>query len=333
MTCATTDGAAMTQVIDLHAHVVFEDAFGTAGRHGPELGEADGVSFFRVGEYVRSPMGYRGSLFVDVEKRLRAMDRVGIERQLLSPNPLTFFGRIDAASATDFARATNDAMAELVARYPARLLGSAALPLQDPDAASNELQRAVEDLGLLAGYVGTDYGFTLDDSRLDDFYRTLVELDVPLLLHAATNDGIGGPADDRLTRFGLDLIVGYTYEETLAAAALILGGVFDRHPDVDICISHGGGAIAFLAQRFDAMASFAGGEADFGSALRRLWFDSHMGAGPARDMVTSVVGTDRMVYGTNFGGWDSPTATDEFDAGLTQNAERLLRLTSERTNS
>ena len=109
--------------------------------------------------------------------------------------------------------------------------------------------------------------------------------------------------------------------------------MFDRHPDVDICISHGGGAIAFLAQRFDAMASFAGGESDFGSALRRLWFDSHMGAGPARDLVTSVVGTDRMVYGTNFGGWDSPTATAEFDAGLTQNAERLLRLTSERPNS
>lgn len=316
----------MTRVIDLHAHVVLESAFGTAGRYGPELGDVDGTAFFRVGEYVRKPVGYRGSLFLDVEKRLEAMDRVGIDQQLLSPNPLTFFGAIEPGPAIDFARATNDAMAELVSRYPDRLLGSAALPMQDPDAACAELERAVNDLGLLAGYIGTDYGFTLDDSRLDDFYRTLVAVDVPLMLHAAVNNGIGGAADERLNRFGLDLLVGYTYEETLAVAALILGGVYDRHPDVDICVSHGGGAIAYLAERFDAMAASGGRESDFALALRQVWFDSHVGHGVARDLVTAVVGTDRMVYGTNFGGWDSPTATDNFDAGLTTNAERLLRL-------
>lgn len=193
--------------------------------------------------------------------------------------------------------ATNEAMAELVARHPDRLLGSAALPLQDPDAACAELERAVRDLGLLAGYAGTNYGFALDDPRLDDFYRTLVALDVPLLLHAATNDGVGPPADERLGRFGLDLIVGYTYEETLAVAALVLGGVYERHPDVDICISHGGGAIAFLAERFDAMAAFAGRESDFGSALRNVWFDSHMDAGPARDLGSTGSNADTTGLG------------------------------------
>lgn len=316
----------MARVIDLHAHVVLEDAFGVAGGYGPELGDDDGVPFFRVGNYVMKPAGYRGSVFMDAEKRLRNMDRTGIDQQVLSPNPLTFFGGIEAGPAIEFAKANNDAMAELVAQYPDRLMGTASLPLQDPDAASAELERAVKELGLLAGYTGTDYGFALDDARLDDFYRTLVALDVPLLLHPAVNNGADKAPDARLHRFGLDLIVGYTYEETLAVAALVLGGVLDRHPDVDICISHGGGAIAFLAERFDAMAHFRGRESDFGAALRKLWFDSHMDAGPARDLVTSIVGTDRMVYGTNFGGWDSPTSTDDFDAGLTANAERLLRL-------
>ena len=83
---------------------------------------------------------------------------------------------------------------------------------------------------------------------------------------------------------------------------------------------------AFLAQRFDAMAAFQGRESDFTAALRALWFDAHMDDGPARDFVAAVVGTDRMVYGTNFGGWDTPAATDDFDASLTPNAERLLRL-------
>lgn len=316
-----------SSVFDLHAHVVLEEAFGCAGDVGPFHGiDGDGAEFFRVGDYEMKPIGYRNSVFMNVERRLELMAKTGIDRQLLSPNPLTFFGAIDSRSALDFARATNDAMAELVGRHPGVLYGSAALPLQDPDAAAAELERATKDLGLVAGYVGTNYGFSFDDARLDDFYRHTVHLDVPLFVHGATNDGHNKAGDERLHQFGLDLIVGYTYEETLAAAALVLGGVFDRHPGLDICISHGGGAITFLAQRFDSMAHFRGRESDFGASLRQLWFDAHLEPGPARDLLADTVGTDRMVYGTNFGGWDTPTATDEFDASLTASAEKLLRL-------
>ena len=249
----------MSGVVDLHAHVVLDGAFGAAGAYGPEHGvDADGREFFRVGDYTMKPIPYRGSVFMDVERRLVEMDRVGIDRQMLSPNPLTFFGGVEPAPAIDFARATNDAMAALVAAHPDRLLGSAQLPMQDPDAAIVELDRAIGELGLVAGYIGTDYGMALDDPRLDDFYRRVVELDVPLFVHGVTNDGRGPAPDGRLRRFGLDLIVGYTYEETLAAATFVLGGVLDRHPDLDVCLSHGGGAIAFLAQRFDSMANFQG---------------------------------------------------------------------------
>ena len=106
---------------------------------------------------------------------------------MLSPNPLTFFGGIEAAPAIEFARATNDAMAALVARNPDRLLGSAQLPMQDPEAAVVELERAICELGLVAGYIGTDYGATLDDRRFDDVYRRVVELDVPLFVHGVTH--------------------------------------------------------------------------------------------------------------------------------------------------
>ena len=317
----------MSGVVDLHAHVVLDGAFGAAGVYGPEHGDdANGVEFFRVGDYTMKPIPYRGSVFMDVERRLAEMDRVGIDRQMLSPNPLTFMGGVERAPASDFARAANDAMAALVAAHPERLFGAAQLPMQDPHASIVELERAVGELGLVAGYIGTDYGMTPDDRRFDDFYRRVVELDVPLFVHGATNDGRGPVGDGRLRRFGLDLIVGYTYEETLAASAFVLGGVLDRHPDLDVCLSHGGGAIAYLAQRFDSMAHFMGKESDFAASLRRLWFDSHLEPGPARDLVVGTVGIDRMVYGTNFGGWDTPAATDDFDASLTPNAHRLLRL-------
>jgi aminocarboxymuconate-semialdehyde decarboxylase len=314
-------------VVDLHAHVVLADAFGTAGVYGPTHGtDVDGREFFRVGDSTMTPIPYRGSVFMDVERRLVEMARVGIDRQMLSPNPLTFFGGVEPGPAIDFARATNDAMAALVAEHPDRLLGSAQLPLQDPDAAIVELDRAIGELGLVAGYIGTEYGLAFDDPRLDDFYRRVVELDVPLFVHGVTNGGRGPAPDGRLRRFGLDLIVGYTYEETLAAATFVLGGVLDRHPELDVCLSHGGGAVAFLAQRFDSMANFQGRESDFTAALRRLWFDSHLEPGAARDLVVATVGVDRMVYGTNFGGWDTPATTDDFDASLTSNAHRLLRL-------
>ncbi len=311
-------------VMDLHAHVVLEGAFGGAGEYGPELGDDDGTPFFRVGDYEMKPSGYRGSVFMDVDKRLAGMDDIGIEMQMLSRNPLTFFGGVEADVATAYARLTNDSMADLVQGQP-RLMGSAQVALQDVRGACAEVERA-KGLGLVGVYVSTNYGVDFDSPDLDDFYRTMVELDLPLFIHPATNDGRSKAPDERLHRFGLDLIVGYTYEETVVTASLVLGGVFDRHPELDICISHGGGAIGYLVQRFDAMARRRGKSTDFGDKLANLWFDAQMEPGPSRDLLVDLVGTDKMVYGTNFGGWDTPTAADEFDLALTPNARQLLRL-------
>jgi aminocarboxymuconate-semialdehyde decarboxylase len=323
------------RTIDIHAHVVLEAAFGAAGRFGPELADDDqGVPFFRIGSWVMPRMPYRGSLFMDAGKRLAEMDRWGIDVQLVSPNPLTLFHGIPAAEAIHFCQVHNDAMAELVRAHPGRLLGGAALPMQDVDAAMTELERAVGPLGLSAPYIGTDLGYELDDARLDDFYRTLVGLDVPLFLHPAHTGGEGPPADHRLGRFDLSLLLGYAYDETIAVAALVLGGVLQRHPEVDICISHGGGAIAFLAERFEFACrtrpwapEFTRGDG-FLAELRKLWFDSHVDGEAALESLVRTVGHDRLVFGTNFGGWDSGGrhARDPFIQSLTPNAERLLRL-------
>ena len=315
----------MSMVIDLHAHVVLEESFGAAGKYGPELSSGEKLQEFRVGDYImRVP--YRGSIFMDAQKRIEAMDALGVDLQLLSPNPLSFFGHINAEEALEFARASNDAMVKHIDPFKNRLLGAASVPLQDPELACEEVERAVTDLGLIAAYIGTDYGFSLDDPKLDMFYQTVVNLDIPLLIHPATNNGIRGAVDERLSRFGLDLILGYAYEETIAVASLVLGGVMQRHPKLDVCVSHGGGAIAFLKQRFESMATFLGAESTFAEDLKLLWFDSHLEEGPAHDLVVSTVGSDRMVFGTNFGGWDTPTVVTDFDRDLTANAIQLLRL-------
>lgn len=323
-------------MIDVHAHAVLEMVLGAAGEHGPELYEHDGEQRFRVGGYTLCGVRYRGSLYMDLEVRLQAMDRAGIDYQVLSPNPLTFFHHIAARDAVAFCRRHNDAMAELVARCPGRIGGLACLPMQDLEAAAGELRRAVEENGLLGVYTGTDFGRDLDDPALDELYALSADLGCPWFLHPAPS-GIDGPLlDSRLRRFDLDLIVEFAYEETIAVAALIYGGVLARHPTLDVVISHGGGASALLYPKLRYAATrrpwapdWLRQEGTFEELFERLWFDVHVGDDLSLELLTSRANASRLVFGTNFGGWDSgvaqhPDATQT--ARFDENSRRLLRL-------
>jgi aminocarboxymuconate-semialdehyde decarboxylase len=329
-------GALLDGAIDIHAHVVLESALGAAGEHGPEIGaDADGLPWFRVGDYRLDGVRYRGSAFMDADLRVEGMDRAGIAFQVLSPNPLTYFHHIEAARAVEFCRRHNDGMAEHIAQYPERLGGFAALPMQDRTAALAELERAVGTLGLLGGYVGTEFGAALDAPQMDDFYAGVSALDVPLFLHPAPPGIDGPPADARLRRFDLDLICGFAADETLAVATLIYGEVLARHPDLDVCISHGGGATPFLVGRMAQAArkrpwspESLRTEGAFERALSGLWFDAHVHGQGARELLESVVGTQRLVMGTNFSGWDQGEVLElgAVAEPLAANARRLLRL-------
>lgn len=328
-----------TPVIDVHAHAVLRTSLGAAGAAGPELGaEPDGTPFYRVGDYVLRGVRYEGSPFMDLDVRLARMDASGIDRQLLSPNPITYFTDLEVPAAVRYSVVHNDALAEAVAEHPTRLLGAAQLPMQDVDAAAAELERSVRELGLVGGYIDTDPGRPLDDPAMDILYAAAADLDVPLFLHP-TPVGRDGPADDpRLRRFDLDLMLGFCYDETLAVAALIFGGVLRRHPRLDLCLSHGGGATAYLAGRFARAAAVPRPwvpewlhEEGIESSLRRLWFDTHVHGQGSLALLRDTVGTERLVFGTNFAGWDDggPDAVAEVGdlmPTLSSNAARLLRL-------
>lgn len=329
-------------MIDLHAHVVLEATLGAAGRYGPELDEGDPGTgrppCYRVGDYELVGVRYRDSAFMDVDLRLALMDERGVDLQVLSPNPLTFLHHVDGDTATAFSRRHNDALAALVARHPSRLGGLAQLPMQVPDRAVTELRRAVVELGLLGAYIGTDLGRPLDDPAFDEVYAACVELDVPLFLHPAPG-GIDAPRrDPRLARFDGDLWLGFAHEEALAVTTLVLGGVLGRHPELDVCISHGGGSTSWLLERMRHAATTRPWappelrrEGAVDALLSRVWWDAHVGGPTALGALIAAVGTDRLVGGTNFAGWDEtvdPSFGDGDLAGtLDDNARRLLRLT------
>lgn len=320
-------------MIDVHAHAVLPGVMGCAGHYGPELGVGpEGRPRFRVGDYVLDGVDYRGTPFMDPDARLRMNDHLGIDLQVLSPNPITYFHHIEADVAAGFCRWHNDELAGIVADHPDRFLGFAQLPMQDPVAAVVELRRAIGDLGLVGAYIGTDFGIEVDDERLDPFWEAAVDLDVPVFIHPAPW-GIDGPLRDaRIRKYDLDLSVGFMFEETVTVACLIYGGVLDRHPELDICLSHGGGACAYMLGRLQhqgrARPWSREHPVDFAAGLRRMWFDNHVHDDDALALLERKVGRDRLVVGTNLAGWDAPREPDEipYVADYDANARRLLRL-------
>ncbi len=309
---------------------------GTAGNYGPEIGsDGPGRPWFRVGSYRLDGVRYTGSAFMDVDLRLENMHAAGIEFQLLSPNPLTYFHHIEPEQAIAYCRRHNDELAALVAQHPTRLAALASLPMQSPGAAREELQRAVQELNMLGACIGAELPLALDSEQLDEFYATVCDLDVPLFIHPAPS-GIDGPmGDKRLQRFELEIMLGFASQEALAIATLILGGVMSRHPTLDVCLSHGGGSIAVVAERLADAARrrpWSPGELRqdgvFEELLSRFWLDNHVHDDDVVRLLERHVGKDHIVLGTNFSGWDQPRKVDMDDPRTRQmadNARRLLR--------
>ena len=320
------------ETIDVHAHAVLEATMGAAGPYGPELTREE-IPRFRVGDYELRGVRYRGSPFMDPQLRLQAMDKAGIDFQVLSPNPLTYFHFIEPEQAQAFCKTHNNALAQIAADFPDRLAAFAAVPMQDVGFAIEETERAVKELGFLGPYIGSDFGRPLNDPALDPFYAKLTELNVPLFIHPAPL-GIDGPnSDPNLQQFDLDIIVGFAASETIAVCTLIYGEVLSRHPELDVCLSHGGGATGYaygrmaLAAKKRPWASAAlRADGAFDELLHRLWFDVHVHSQDATQLLKKHVNNARLVFGTNFAGWDQQDYNVREEAApYTPNALRLLR--------
>lgn len=187
--------------------------------------------------------------------------------------------------------------------------------------------------------IGTEFKEPLLSAAWDPFYETLVRLDVPLFIHPAPAGIDGPPGDPNLKRFDFNMIVGFGAQEAVAVATLIYGGVLDRHPKLDVWISHGGGSAPFMAGRLahaGMKRPWAAAEhkkdGAFEERLARLWFDTHLHDERALAPLKSVVGTERPVFGTNFAGWDRSDSGGHapVEPYLDDNARRLLRRTARR---
>lgn len=316
--------------IDVHTHVLPPRWDDFASRYGggkwPRLEPRDachaaimtGDRFFRdVTDQAWSP-----------ERRIEDMDRLGIDRQALSPPPIMLCYWAEPKAGQAFARMQNENVAAIAARHPTRFSGMATVPLQEPTLAIEELRYCRESLGLSAVEIGTcPAGRDFDDPALFAFFEACRDLGVAIFVHPA-NPLIG---QDRLTKYYFPLIVGNPLETALAISTLIFGGVLERLPDLKIGFAHGGGAFPFTLARLNHgwHVRPEGPKAiprEPREYARKIYVDS-LTLGPRNlRFILDELGTDRVMIGSDYpfdmGDADPLSSLDA--AGLDAATRRLV---------
>jgi aminocarboxymuconate-semialdehyde decarboxylase len=321
--------------IDVHTHILPRGWDDFLARHADPrwprivLEERGGCSLYRGAERDR---GLTDHVF-DPALRVADLDRLGIERQVLSPPPLMFCYWAEAEAGAEFCRLHNDAIAAVVAAQPTRFLGAAIIPLQAPGLAVKELERATR-LGFRCAEIGSSVdGRDLDDEALVPVWEAATALDMAIFVHpAAPVLGI-----ERVRKYNLPLVLGNPLETALAITRVIYGGLLDRWPRLRWCFAHGGGAFAFVVGRVDrGWTVMAEPKAVVprppSEYARRFWVDSITHSAPALRFLLDMHGADRVVLGSDYPfrmGYDDPIAALDETPLDTATRQRILQTNAE----
>ena len=278
-------------------------------------------------------------IFTKVSARLEQMDRDGIDGAILSVVPTLFMYDVAADHTAEVCRVLNDAAAAMAAEAPDRIAAMATVPMNDPALAAEELYRSRRELGLTGVEIGPSVGtLQLDDPSLDPFYAAAADLAMPIFIHPYLT--MTAEPEPGLEGFHLLNVIGNPTETFIGISRLILGGVLDRHPDLNVILAHGGGAFPFQLGRLDH--AFDVREETSAIAKRRpseylenIHFDTVVFGGHARRYLVDFAGQDHLLFGTDIpfdmgdiSGREVASEVGEGPAGpiLAGNAERLFSL-------
>jgi aminocarboxymuconate-semialdehyde decarboxylase len=291
----------------MHAHVFTKEALAGVDtrykRYAPQLLEEGGKYVIVTGVKSSGPLEPMPG-FSDVEGRLRLMDEWGVDVQVVSVTPGNFCYDSPPEAGAAIAAAQNDAIADMVADHPGRFVGCGTVPLQDPGAAVEELNRCVRDLGFTSVEIGSNVvGNNLDSPELIPFYSEAERLGTPIVVHPINNAG-----SDRMGRYYLGNIVGNPLETTLAVGSVVFGGVLEKFKKLTFCWGHGGGFWPYQMGRFDhgyevrpePKANIPRLPSEYAS---RMFYDTITHSEAALGYLVSVMGVGNVLYGTDFP-WD-----------------------------
>ena len=232
-------------IIDFHNHYFppqYLDAIRTGGSRFRVTEDADGNPvLWSPGDYNVLVPGHR-----DLEFRARVLDEAGVDKQVLTfTAPGTSIETPDRA--VELSRIINDAFAADVAAWGGRYTALAHLPMNAPDAAADEATRAIEVLGLPGVMLLSNAsGVPLSDDRFLPVFEALNRAEAVVYIHPTYPVGV-----EVMEKYMLMPMVGFLMDTTLAAASLVYAGVVERFPDITWVLGHLGGAVPYLAERFD----------------------------------------------------------------------------------
>ena len=293
-------------IIDTHAHAL-DEAFLDALCSKPAFGlaaerRADGRFWVRRGD--GQPHSLDENLS-DIPKRIESLGRRGVDLQLIAPPP-GYVAWPGGAAGVDYARALNRHGARVASQGQGRLELMAALALAEPERCAYELERAVDLYGARSALLpATAGGRPLDVPEFDALFTVAEKLGLLLFMHP-----VSAEAPTRFPLYGVQVLVQWPFETTLAVTRMIFEGVFDRHPGLQLLLAHGGGDLIFLKGRLNSAYEAAGWEADPyyrkniakapGEYYRQIFFDTCSLSPESVDFTIQIAGADRVMFGTDY---------------------------------
>lgn len=288
-------------IVDIHTHYVPQAYLDFVRREGATIKRAlveVSPGEIIIKDHVRSfPLE---PAFTDEGMMLSHMARTGVDCHVVSVPPFMFHYEQPPEIGERMARMFNDEALALGRRHPGRFVAMATVPLQDPDRAVAELER-VSALGVKSVEIGASIGEReLDDPALESFFAAAERLGMLVFIHP-----VRPPGRERMLSYHLFNLIGFLAETTLAAGRMIFSGVFDRFPDLKVCLAHTGGMLLWIAGRFDhAHDTIAACRKHItrkpSEYLSRLYYDTLTYRGSALAYAADMVGADRIVLGTDY---------------------------------
>jgi aminocarboxymuconate-semialdehyde decarboxylase len=301
-------------LIDVHAHLF---TAGMLNRHefwGPFM-KRQGLT---VGHFSLGTNKHRKPAGTDAEAEAALLSKMthasrralmaerGVDKLVLSTPSHAFMYWADDFG-NEYARTCNDEMSRYCAEDPEHFAFWGHANLADPKEAVKEIDRAVKHLGAKGLCVGgaNFNGLEAHSEELLPLWEKLTELDVPVMVHGY-NQSIWLGDQHHKDKFETSSIVGDCVDETLFFWYLICGGALDAFPTLKTYITHSGGMAVFqlgrLAELNKGMAPDARNKRPLMDYLPNFYFDLDVHSPALRRGVLEVVGVDRLLYGTNFGG-------------------------------
>ena len=294
----------MVNGIDVHTHIVPEKFPPYAGLgHDvpwPSM-QHDGCGHAHVMISGRKYRTVRQSCW-DTTLRISEMDACGVARQAISPMPELLSYWLPLADAKVLVRWLNDTIAGMLVAQPQRFIGLGAVPLQDIDAAIVELEYVMTSLKFAGVEIASHVnGVSIGDARFEPFFAAAEKLGAAVFVHAlrpAGKDRLVGPPN-------LEQVVAFPGDIALAAASMITGGTAEKHSQLRIAFSHGGGAMTMLLPRLENAWKISPAIKESivrspSETARRFYYDTLTYSPESLHLVLRTFGDDRVMIGTDF---------------------------------